>query len=250
MDLDDRGHIGHGLGRLCDPEDLRLDLGPQDFEAVSGCEPVPGGIPNWWHFMPCRGHNAQHHDWCQVLRCGHMGELLRLWGVVKHDHMVVLLVEHRAHCEGLLITEEDDLMMRGVLEVIQNAPPTLNSSCLCLGGQQGLLGLPPGLASSGLDGPGHRGLVHRLLFHHFCHSPTPIEACTVGGPKFRSFWNINFAQSPMHSHGPPIVLHVFGFSEFPKMNMLEIAKVLQKWLCSGAPCKSHFGMVLLNWRSP
>ncbi len=41
-----------------------------------------------------------------------MGELLRLWGVVKHDHTVVLLVEHGVHREGLLITEEDDLMTR------------------------------------------------------------------------------------------------------------------------------------------
>ncbi len=64
--------------------------------------------------------------------------------------------------------------------------------------------------------------------------------CILGWPKFRSFWNINFAQSPMCSHGPPFVLHVFGFSEFPKMNMLEIAKVLQKWLCSGVPCKSFW----------
>ncbi len=45
----------------------------------------------------------------------------------------------------------------------------LNSSCLRLSGQQGLLGLPPGLASGGLDSPGHHGLVHRLLLGKGSH---------------------------------------------------------------------------------
>ncbi len=37
--------------------------------------------------------------------------------------------------------------------------------------------------------------------------------------------NILFAQSPKCRHGPPVVLHGFGFSEVLKKGMLEIAKV-------------------------